>query len=127
MTVNFRAAELFVFVARKAAGALARRVAKRGVVRGADRNTGRGLNPAKLNEEQRKQETVRRLREFREELIKQFPVDELEELFGKHTCLYAVGSTGRMETDSGRPLPNRTCRHKQNALNWWYSMNRIYL
>lgn len=52
----------------------------------------------------RRAETQRRVAQFREVLLDELRAGEQEELFGNHTCLYAVGSAGRMEMSSHSDL-----------------------
>lgn len=47
--------------------------------------------------EQRRQYTEQRLAAFRAALLQEIPDSEYADLFGDHTCLYAVGSAGRKE------------------------------
>lgn len=54
--------------------------------------------------ERRKCETKEKLLAFRESLLRHIPENEREELCGDHTCIYAVGSAGRMEMSAHSDL-----------------------
>lgn len=54
--------------------------------------------------ERRKTFTEQKITAFRESLLEHIPKNERDELFGDHTCIYAVGSVGRMEMSAHSDL-----------------------